>query len=298
MNLKIHLCGRAVIYDHYGSVDKDKLTFKEGRYQGSLYSQQRKQIADAATWLYLNQNRKLKPVIFVLTSPAFTSIANTPKFISSFFENMKLNYGLGNYVWVRELTKKGFPHFHVIAHWHPMKYFFENDSQRMKKINLYWSSLFDCQSLNSVRFGSYHPKTKVRSYYLNHDKQVWYITKYLGKSINDRNSSYLCESGFPQTVYKKAVRSFAISNELALLSEPETFVSDWIQPEKGSFAPAVRKWFPCDQFTSRLKGYKSLSDSDLSVFDWHDTGHANTFLGTSFSTLKETKIRVSVVSRT
>lgn len=219
------------------------------RPNGSLYSRQKRQIADACEWLRIGQSRERKALIFVLTSPGFTSLANQPKFISAFTDNMRKNYGMGDYVWVREHTKRGYPHFHFVAHWHPSKWFFDlrqdapgcEPYTNIEMISRYWSSLFDSDSKNSVRLGTYKGKKRT-GFYLTDARHAWYLTKYLGKSIGHGSIDYLCEAGFPFQVnskdgvkmgmYKKAVRGFGMSENCALLSHPVLFDQQYIAVEQ------------------------------------------------------------------
>ena len=129
----------AIVYDSQEPTEKSdvriQMDVEQGRPNGSLHSRQKRSIADACEWLRMTQKRDRKALIFCLTSPGFTSIANTPKFISKFVDNMRTNYGMGDYVWVREMTKAGYPHFHFVAHWHPAKWFLTDNDNQTKKEN-------------------------------------------------------------------------------------------------------------------------------------------------------------------
>jgi hypothetical protein len=304
--IKRHLCGMAIAYDKpEQELSRDEnpgfLTQYPSRPNGSLYSRQKRQIADACEWLRINQTRDRKALIFVLTSPGFTSLANQPKFISAFVDNMKLNYGMGDYVWVREHTKRGYPHFHFVAHWHPAKWFLDLQQDRpggeqyarINQISRYWSSLFDSDSLNSVRLGTYKGKKRT-GFYLTNERHAWYLTKYLGKSIGDGSNDYLIEAGFPFQVYgkdqsvkigsyKKAVRSFGMSENCALLSQPELFESQNLYTRHKASVQTTRgvEQVEIDRFAERVFIGESgqLSESQLTRYDWRWTGHGQTFIG-------------------
>jgi hypothetical protein len=279
----------AVVYDAQRCErDEEKiplLNVEKGRPNGSLYSRQKRQIADACEWLRLTQRRDQKAVIFCLTSPGFTSLANTPKFISRFVENMKANYGMGDYVWVREHTKAGYPHFHFVAHWHLSKWFLvphdEGDEPMVTKISRYWSSQFGSDALNSVRFGSYNPKTQNRTFYLSTSRHAWYLTKYLGKSIGDGSMDYLAEAGFPSVVYKKSVRGFGMSENVALLSQPDLFESQHltISSSEAVTAHGQSVIVETKQRVFVARDLSILSESDLTAYDWRWTGHGETYIG-------------------
>lgn len=293
MFLKTHLCGVGIVYDQSKKEkDKEPLTKLESRPNGSLYSRQKRQIADACEWMRRHQTKDRKAVIFCLTSPGFTSLANQPKFISSFFDNMKANYGLTDYVWVREMTKKGYPHFHCVAMWHPFKWFLDerkdcehdgdDKSYRMiSKLSRYWSSLFDSDANNSIRLGSYHPVTKKRQFYLTHERHAWYLTKYIGKSIGDGSIDYLCEAGFPQTKYKKAVRTFGMSEQLSENSQPLLFESDYHTTERRSiqiFRSGTHTVETKERVFTNAYGME-ITEHELKEYDWRWTGHGETFIG-------------------
>jgi hypothetical protein len=296
----------AIVYDSPEHTEHDEertqMVVDKGRPNGSLHSRQKRSIADACEWLRLTQTRDKKALIFVLTSPGHTSLANTPKFISKFVDNMRTNYGMGDFVWVREMTKAGYPHFHFVAHWHPAKWFLtDNDNQtkkenainhttfesRVTQISKYWSGLFGSDAKNSVRFGSYNPRTKRRTFYLSTDKHAWYLTKYLGKNIGSGSLDYLMEAGFPQARYKKTVRSFGMSENVALLSEPELFES-YQHTTEARLAPTAQidpetmtQKFIEVRTTERLFGNEIniLRESDVREYDWRWTGHGETFIG-------------------
>lgn len=246
-------------------------------------------------------------MIFCLTSPGFTSLANTPKFISYFIENMRTNYGMGDYVWVREHTKRGFPHFHFIAHWNNPQWFFAcskcggkmrgkectecyNNMSRVNRISLYWSRLFDCDSLNSVRLGSYQNKKRT-SFYVVSSRQCRYLTKYIGKNIGE-SFDYLGEAGFPSVKYRKCIQSFRMSERLAEYSQPMLWKSDYIPTGKRTIkVNRVDKanYRITEEFEEIPTGYtrvwrslnsdEILTDTDLGKYDWQWTGHGQCYWG-------------------
>ncbi len=200
MILKSHISGVAIVYEDNLSKSKEpKHNFfaptqqVTGRVQGSLYSQQKRKIADACEYMRLNAVHK--PLIFTATSPGFTDLANERKLISKLTHNLRNGgYNCENYVWVREFTKAGYPHFHFVA-----------DLPDIDPIGLsrYWSSLFNSTASNSIRLGTasrcnrcrtplhkgqpcYRPKCKgkgIVKYYLDNKQMAWYMSKYIGKSI-------------------------------------------------------------------------------------------------------------------
>lgn len=189
MFLKVHISGDAVVYD--SKPPKKNLFPNEnphheaGRPQGSLYSQQKRKIADACEYLRLSLqgNKERVALVFTLTTPGLNNLADAPRFVSAWFENMRANYSMGEYVWVREYTKKGYPHFHCVADWFSSDYFFfEQDGQsKIKAISQVWSAHFGSDSDNSVWLGGYWFGKRI--YSLRSKAQCRYLTKYLGKGF-------------------------------------------------------------------------------------------------------------------
>lgn len=290
MNLKVHLSGVAIVYGESvkGSPSLFSKPNKE-RPNGSLYNRQKRSIRDATEFLRRHQTKDSRAMIFCLTSPGFTSLANTPKFISYFCENMKANYGMKDYVWVREFTKRGFPHFHFIAHWNNPKWFFEE--RRIEKISLYWSRLFDSDAKNSVRLGSFHPVTKKRCFYVTHPKQCHYLAKYIGKNIGE-SFDYLGEAGFPSVKYRKSIRSFGMSQNVAEFSQPMLF-KDHYEPHGKMEAHRLtvdrENWRVTETLEEVPAGYTRIwksdnvagdwTDRDLAKYDWKRIGDHEVYFG-------------------
>jgi hypothetical protein len=190
MIAKLHLSGEAIVYEEKSKERPRRWIQSEpppGRIQGSLYSQQKRAICDASELIRLRNkgNPSRCALILTLTSPGYTSQADEPRFISRFFENMKKNYGLKDYLWVREYTKAGYPHFHIVADWYRAKYFFDSDPgssrNRITLLSLYWSNLFGSTSHNSVWLGGYWQNRRI--YELRTQAQCRYLTKYMGKEV-------------------------------------------------------------------------------------------------------------------
>lgn len=201
MRIKVHITGFACAYEHIGGArpkrDPDKPDLA-GRPQGSLYNQQKHAIADAVEWI--RQNSKFKPRIFVATTPGFLDHAKEGKFISQLVHNLKNGYGMSNYVWVRELTGNGYPHFHFVA-----------DCPQFDAVDLsvYWSGLLGESAKNSIRLGTKPDKTGKRRYWVSGKRMCWYLTKYIGKSI-----------GESERKQRRNFRTFAISQEARQKSQP------------------------------------------------------------------------------
>jgi hypothetical protein len=262
MRIKVHITGFACAYEHIGGAhhkrDPDRQAIA-GRYQGSLYSQQKHAIADAVEWI--RRNSKYKPRIFVATTPGFLDHAKEGKFISQLVHNLKNGYGMENYVWVRELTENGYPHFHFVA---------DIDKINPVDISVYWSSLFGSGARNSIRFGSKPDAKGRRLFWIKNPRMCWYLTKYIGKSIGDAERSG----------NKKSFRTFAISQEARKKSQPVVYHSYAVEHYGGFRSREFT--LPLDTVEELLTIHEnSLPPTSLNprLFSWRWTGHGQTFIG-------------------
>lgn len=270
----------------------------EGRPNGSLYNRQKRKIADATEWLRLHQRKGQRAMIFCLTSPGFTNVANAPRFISRFVDNMKQTYNMKDYVWVREFTKVGYPHFHFIAHWNDPQWFFNcsecgctmKDKEcsscycklsRINQISLYWSRLFGSDSINSIRLGSYHPQTNKRTYYVTHPKQCHYLTKYIGKNIGEDFYQIDAESNcIIQPIFKTRARAFGMSEDVAMFSEPQLFNSQAFETSQRTVMTATGKEVTIPIMETTYISESGQVDREmLKAYHWKWTGHGQTFIG-------------------
>lgn len=224
----VHLGGTAIVYHSAGNKGGRKL-YREplpSRLHGSRYSVQKRAIVDACEYLRLNARKTpgRAAIILTLTSPGFISAADEPRFLKRFFDNLKKNYELGDYVWVREYTQAGYPHFHCVADWHSHRWYFGlypgTMRRRIAHLSLYWSSLFGCNSVNSVWVGSRPDKQGRRLYELRDRRHAWYLTKYLGKDIKPDYAAPIPVAGIaPIPVIASAARPV-----------PLPYLSDCVRP--------------------------------------------------------------------
>lgn len=313
MILKSHLCGVAVVYEDLGSrTDKKKpdgffteTSLKIGRPQGSLYSQQKRRIADACE--YLRKNATYKPLIFTATSPGFTDLATEGKLIQKLTHNLRNGYNVKNYIWVREFTQAGYPHFHFVA---------DTDYLDGVALSLYWSRLFGSDARNSVRLGTAPRCNKCRTplrskgqqcfrqgcsgmavvkYHLDNKQMAWYMSKYIGKSIggletmalDDMKKTKISYAHYPDDDFYtesiipgKSFRTFAISRELAKASEPKLYQSEWIEAREaqGFTTAGFQKLWLRDRIWK--DDNETLTDKQLQKnWNWKYTGFSSTFKG-------------------
>lgn len=202
MIIKRHLCGVAIAYEPLTRKVKDpERSPSTYRVQGSLYGQQKRAIADAAEYLRIAGQHK--PLIFVATSPGFTERADEAGLIKKLTHNLRNSYDCKDYIWVREYTGAGYPHFHFIC---------DMPKFNVQRLTMYWSGLFGSDAKNSIRLGTAPDKNGRRKYYISSQKMCWYLTKYIGKSLSDEEKAR-----------GKKVRSFAISENARQNSQPVIF---------------------------------------------------------------------------
>lgn len=292
MILKSHLCGVAVVYDEgFTKTDEPKNNFfadpngYTGRVQGSLYSQQKRKIADACSWLI--KNATYKPLIFTATSPGFTDLASEKSLISKLTHNLRNGYHVKNYLWVREFTEAGYPHFHFVA---------DSDYIDGKSLSLYWSRLFNCEALNSIRLGTSPRCNKCKApnkragnkcwvkgcngtatvkYYLDNDVMAWYMSKYIGKGIGGLEKMAL------DHVKRNSFRTFHVSRDLAEASAPTIYKSDYVHLGKTLQAFTMRGNEEI-KVNERIWNHQSgnLTDTDLHKnWKWEYTGFSSTYKG-------------------
>lgn len=257
MNIKQHLCGLAIAYDGRKIRQTDKPN-PDGRPQGSLFNQQKRKIADATAWMIQNCNPK--PLIMTATTPGFLDHASESSLISKLTANLRNGYGVRHYLWVREFTQAGHPHFHFLV---------DTPFLDAVKLSRSWSSYFGSDAINSIRLGSKPGKDGKRVMRLQNMRMAWYFSKYFGKSLGK------AEQG--ATNKMRSFRRFHISRELARESEPLVF-EDCIEElytglRQRSFflnEAQAEKFYDQERPPPTFNPYK---------YTWNWTGHGLTYTG-------------------
>lgn len=223
MKIASHLIGTVIAYDNQGGNKKKSLNPKPGRVQGSLYNFQKRQVQNACEWIRTHSLNR--PMFFVATTNyAWGDSIFFPK-VAQFVHTLKNGYGLNNYVWVRELNKRGAPHYHFVCDMP----FIENPVQ----LSLYWSGLFGGDAKNSVRLGSKPDKRNRRTYYLENRSHSYYLSKYLSKKFGEKQK------------VKIRFKKFGISKQAGELSKPKIFESNYFfQEQSGTVMNAKGEQVP------------------------------------------------------
>lgn len=257
MHIKVHITGFACAYEEFGS-GAHKGDPKPSRPQGSLYNQQKHAIADSIEWIRCNA--EYKPRIFVATTPGYIEAAKEGSYIKRLTANLRNGYGMKEYVWVRELTKKGFPHFHFVA-----------DIPKFDAVQLstYWSGLFGVQAKNSIRLGTRPNKYGKRTYWITGPKMAWYMSKYIGKDVDTNR-----EQGT-----RRPYRTFAISETARKESQPLVYDSFIIENYRGLkdrlFNLSERHLEDIAETPEKMPP-TSVNPHNYS---WRWTGHGQTYVG-------------------
>jgi len=136
----VNLCGVIVLWQDYSLLPRAKESLTKYPEGNSRNGRQKRQIANAVEWIRLNA--VYKPLVFTLTIPVNTDYKTQNKNVSLFFENFRKNYECIEYVWVREYQRKGRPHYHAVC---------DVEKFDVKKVNNYWSGLWDSDATNSLR---------------------------------------------------------------------------------------------------------------------------------------------------
>ena len=251
IKIKLHITGYAVAYEtaHPKRRDPDRKPLP-GRDQGSLYNQQKHAISDAVEWI--RQNSRFKPRIFVATTPGFVDHPEEGKLIQRLVHNLKNGYGMGEYVWVRELTGNGFPHWHFVA---------DIDKFNPVDLSVYWSRLFNSGARNSIRCGTKPDKNGKRRFWVTSQRMSHYLTKYLGKAVGDSEKKS-----------RKTFRTFAISQKAGEASKPLIFSSAVMENFNGTHQ---RTFFLDEEFIE--EGLPQTINPH--GYNWKWTGHGSTYVG-------------------
>lgn len=276
MYLKRHLCGLFITFPEDCGNNAGKLIHGQsvGREQGSHYSQQKYRIADAVARLQQLQTDDCKTLVMVATSPGYLENANEPKFISKLVTYLRNGFGMERYLWVREYTRKGFPHFHFAANIPQGKRSFvlENKGQPVTvpfdpvAVSLVWSSYFGTDHKTSIRLGSKPNKYGRRMFYLGHNRRkAWYLAKYIGKS-----------RGRDEVGCKAKIRAFSMDEKTSQEIEPDLFTSKQVTTSRQVVLMGTKK---LETITVELPTGDIIFENERGELvsphgiGWRDVGH-------------------------
>jgi len=198
--VKKHYSGLCISYGGNGG-GRRSLSPTPSKPNDSRLNRQKRQVHDAVEWM--RRNAVYRPLIFCCTVPVQSDLSMQNTNVSKFCENLRSNYDVKNYVWVREYTGGGRPHYHFVA-----------DSPMLDAVPLsrYWSGLFGESAVNSIRLGT-APKNGTRKFFVDSPRMARYLTKYMGKAFGDNEK----KAG------EKTIRTFGISQEASAKSKPVTY---------------------------------------------------------------------------
>lgn len=211
-----HLSGVAVAYNPDRAKIKRVLppgSQPGGRDQGSLAGYQKRAVANAVE--YIRQTARHRAMLMTVTTSHRWPGRGRGNLLSTFIDNLKKNYDLGEYVWVREVGHVKPIHYRANIHYH---FVADIDWLDPVKLSVYWSGLFGyhCRVKNSIRLGSKPDKEGNVRYFIDSPSAAWYLSKYIGKDLHTKSVA--------NAPYRsKKPRSFAISETARVLSLPECY---------------------------------------------------------------------------
>lgn len=194
----INANGEAYIFNSYPKRSTVGLDYPpktlEQKKQWKL-NRNKREIQNASGYQYYNKVYKLKFYTFTIPSDKLIHLPVEKRHLlassklSVFLNNMRNNYGLGRYIWTREITKKGIPHFHAI---------FDIPKLDLPKLSVSWSRCWGHDANNSIDSKTIYGYKKV----------VNYCAKYMTKAN-----------------YKMPGRGFAISQGLSVDNPSKGYVN-------------------------------------------------------------------------
>lgn len=157
-------------HDSYVSAGKTQKKY-------SINSDQYRKLQCASINLF---RQRINRVIFLtLTFPGQISEREANICLSRFLDNLSTNYKLNNYVAVKELTKAGTPHFHILA---------DIPYKNIRAVNKAWCNSYRNYfgfSPNAVRL----PVGRGRAIVKDMERAVKYISKYVSKARFSKDSA-------------------------------------------------------------------------------------------------------------
>jgi len=241
VNVKFHYSGLAISYNSKGGGIKSLSPSTVLPNSFSRINRQKRQVHDMVEWI--RKNATYRPLIGVITVPIPSDNKLNNENLSKFFKNLRKTYDCKNYVWVREYQGGGRPHYHFVA-----------DSRFLDAVDIsrYWSSLFGCDNLNSVRLGT-DPKQPPRKFFVDSPRMSRYLTKYLGAgSVKvDGEKKRIVRVNNEERNLK--IKNFGNSQEVGLKSQPVTYNCEYIYQKKVVPSPIFSDYFQaCDLKTKKI----------------------------------------------
>ena len=282
MILKRHLSGCNIVLARPGKPSRNPDNIlPPGRPQGSLYNQQKRLISDCCEAMRLYRE-KYEPVIFCLTSPGFIDRADEPRFLDKFLKALRKK-GLQNYVWVREHTQNGYPHFHFVAE---VPFQFKNVDGNYRKIlagrdvvdwSMLWSSYFGSDSPSSIRLGAGH-KTGQTKYFLRSSLMSSYLSKYIGKGLGKGDNEKTKPGKRKVSTFGTSCRSGARVKGSFRFIDPEIYEVDLHETVYSHTRKIIRSWH-CVESPMGFNNGTVLQEKDLQKLHWKQCGLHPVYLG-------------------
>lgn len=166
---QLSLNGHLVVYTHnpFGNPNASLIGNNKKFY--SINPKIYNRIASSAIRQFNEKKNRLTFLTFTFPKPISEKDANTC--FSRFLDNFKKTYELNSYIWTKELTEAGRPHFHAICDF-PFK--------PITEINSAWCSAMQMDSKCAVRLPEDGAVVK------DMDRLLRYICKYVSKSFKTK----------------------------------------------------------------------------------------------------------------
>lgn len=170
--INLYLSGEITITsNHRRSYDNIKSISSKHRKGYHIKKSTRRNLISSAFFLFLKKQHKIVFLTLTFDRKILPGERINP-YLNKFLTNLRVNYGLKNYIWTRENHKKGNPHFHLLA---DLPYI------PIQKINQIWIQTFKGYSSCAVRLPKNH-----RSIVNDLERCTKYVTKYITKDQNER----------------------------------------------------------------------------------------------------------------
>lgn len=173
--INLYLSGDITITsNHRRSFDNIKSISSKHRKGYRIRKSTQRNLISSAFFLFLKKTNKIVFLTLTFDREIRPGERINP-YLNKFLSNLRINYGLKNYIWARENHKNGNPHIHLIA---DLPYI------PIQKINKIWIQTYAGSSRCAVRLPKDH-----KSIVNDLEKCTRYVTKYITKDENGNKKS-------------------------------------------------------------------------------------------------------------
>ena len=172
--INLHLSGDITITStHRRNTENIRTISSVTRTGYGIKKSTRRNITASAFFLFVTKKHQIAFLTLTFPEKIKKGVRINPM-LHRFIANMRKNYGMQGFLWTRENTKAGWPHFHLLC---DMPY------KPIQKINSAWCEAIGMQSKNAVRLPKNH-----KGIIEDIEKTSKYVTKYITKNENEKFS--------------------------------------------------------------------------------------------------------------